>query len=503
VIVAVAMVGLPLGQVWADPVILDTVITGPLPIDVAISPDGTRAYVTNNGSGSVSVIDTTTNVTVGDPITVGSWPWGVAVTPDGSRAYVANYGGGSVSVIDTSTHATVGAPISVGGSPWDVAVTPDGTRAYVTNVSGTVSVIDTVTNRVVSGIALGVVTHGVAVTPDGAHAYVTRFGAGSVSVIDTTTNTTVGDPIEVGALPEGISIAPDGTRAYVANNGGNSVSVIDTSTKTTVGNPISIGDAPWGAAVTAEGSRVYVTNSEGNSVSVIDTATSETSGDPIGVGSGPRGIAVTPDGSRAYVVDSGSYDVSVLALQPSPPLAVTAVAGNGLITGAWQPPVFTGGQPITVYTATASPDGHYCSTDGATTCTITGLTNGTAYTVTVTARNSIGVSARSRPSLAVTPLAPVVPPLPPGTAPSPGKVTGVKAQLRKGRVTVTWRPVADVRVYRVRISKPGARTFKGWTTTTKRVFKAKVRKGKRYRFQVCALGAGGRGPVATIRFKGK
>lgn len=53
----------------------------------------------------------------------------------------------------------------------------------------------------------------------------------------------------------------------------------------------------------------------------------------------------------------------------------------------------------------------------------------------------------------------------------------------------------------MRISKPGATKYKAWKTTTKRMFKAKVKEGKDYRFQVAAEGAGGRGPVATIRFK--
>ena len=68
---------------------------------------------------------------------------------------------------------------------------------------------------------------------------------------------------------------------------------------------------------------------------------------------------------------------------------------------------------------------------------------------------------------------------------------------------ITWKAVAAATSYRVRISKPGGKKYKAWKTTTKRVFKAKVRKGKKYRFQVAAIGAGGRGPVTTIRFKGK
>ena len=115
VVLAMTLVGLPAQLVQADPVAFGTILTQAMPIEAAVTPDGSRLYVTNNGSGSVSVFDTQTNAAVGEPIPVGSWPRGLAVTPDGSRVYVANYGAGSVSVIDTSTNATVGTPITVGG----------------------------------------------------------------------------------------------------------------------------------------------------------------------------------------------------------------------------------------------------------------------------------------------------------------------------------------------------------------------------------------------------
>jgi fibronectin type 3 domain-containing protein len=124
---------------------------------------------------------------------------------------------------------------------------------------------------------------------------------------------------------------------------------------------------------------------------------------------------------------------------------------------------------------------------------VTGLTNGTPYTFTVTARNAIGVSVPSTPSGSITPT----------TATSPAKVKGVKAKVHKGTVKITWKGVPAATSYRVRISKPGGKKYTAWKTTTKRVFKANVKKGKKYRFQVVAVGAGGRGPLATIRFKGK
>jgi YVTN family beta-propeller protein len=76
-----------------------------------------NAYITNQSSGTVSVIDTATNALVGSPITVGVNPNGVVVTPDGSRVYVANFGSNNVSVIDTATNAVVGSPITVGSGP--------------------------------------------------------------------------------------------------------------------------------------------------------------------------------------------------------------------------------------------------------------------------------------------------------------------------------------------------------------------------------------------------
>ncbi|MDJ0114693.1 YncE family protein, partial [Rhodococcus erythropolis] len=68
-----------------------TVPVGVFPFAVAITPDGDRAYVTNPGSNSVSVIDTTTN-TVAATVPVIAFPYGVAITPDGGRIYVTNLG---------------------------------------------------------------------------------------------------------------------------------------------------------------------------------------------------------------------------------------------------------------------------------------------------------------------------------------------------------------------------------------------------------------------------
>lgn len=79
-------------------------------------------------------------------------------------------------------------------------------------------------------------------SPDGRWAYVTDPDNATVSVIDLTTRTVVGDPIVVGlprwmastvSWPTAIAVSPDGSRIYVAN--GDDIVVIDAATRKVVG----------------------------------------------------------------------------------------------------------------------------------------------------------------------------------------------------------------------------------------------------------------------------
>jgi YVTN family beta-propeller protein len=151
------------------------------------------AYIPDGGvPGRISVIDTATSTISGLAIPVDAVPGGIAITSDGTRAYVTNlsisqgFGNGTVSVISTTTRATL-ATLTVGGEPRGVAVTPDGRTAYVANADdGTVSVIDASTLAVTSAISVGVQPEGVVVSPDGMFLYVSTYK--NVYVVSTSSN---------------------------------------------------------------------------------------------------------------------------------------------------------------------------------------------------------------------------------------------------------------------------------------------------------------------------
>lgn len=127
----------------------------------------TRAYVASPCSQSaVIVIDTATSSVV-TTIAVEQGPFGIKITPDGTRAYVANQGTNRVSVINTATN-TVIASIPVDFTPTPLAISGDGTRVYSGNQGGnSVSAIDTVTNTVIATIPVDALPGDLAVTPDG------------------------------------------------------------------------------------------------------------------------------------------------------------------------------------------------------------------------------------------------------------------------------------------------------------------------------------------------
>jgi|GEM_PF-1210729 len=269
------------------------------------------AYVPNQTSNTVSVINTATNTVIANipVVPVGTNPYGVSITPDGSKVYVTNRLSTTVSVINTLTNNVI-ATIPVGYNPDGIIVTPDGSKVYVANLgSDEVSVINTATDAVITTIPIFMVGNPggperICVTPDGSKVYVTTNGSyyGYVTVINTATNTVL-NTIQVGTDPISASVTPDGTKVYVANKGDNSVSVINTATNAVL-TTFPVVDEPSSLCVTPDGSKIYIA-SNSQTVGVFNTATNTLISTIPLLGTLPNGISVTPDGSKVYV--TGSY----------------------------------------------------------------------------------------------------------------------------------------------------------------------------------------------------
>lgn len=174
---------------------------------------------------------------------------------------------------------------------------------------------------------------------------------------------------------------------------------------------------------------------------------------------------------------------------PASPTDAAATAGNASATVTWKAPGSDGGSPITGYTVKSLPEGKTCTTTGALTCTVNGLTNGTAYSFTVTATNDLGSSLPSSPSIPVIPLQPVV---------APGAPTGVSAVPGDSTAVVSWQaPTSDggsaALTYLVTAS-PG-----GKTCTTSGELSCTIEgltNGTAYTFTVTATNAGGTSPAS-------
>nr|WP_304598782.1 fibronectin type III domain-containing protein [Geobacter sp. FeAm09] len=108
-------------------------------------------------------------------------------------------------------------------------------------------------------------------------------------------------------------------------------------------------------------------------------------------------------GNAAYVAAATvTWSFNVAAVVPGAPTIGSASAGDTLASVTFTAPAFTGGSAVTSYTVTTNPGG-LTATGTASPITVTGLTNGTAYTFTVTATNNVGTGAASAASSSVTP----------------------------------------------------------------------------------------------------
>jgi YVTN family beta-propeller protein len=283
--------------------VLDSSLAARVPLTsrayaVAISSAGV-AYVGQPDLGNLIRADLP-NMAFTASVAVGNIPTEVAFNSTGTKAYVTNQFSQNVGVIDVASN-TQTATVPVAGNPFAVIVAPGDSIVWVTTTADSLFGINASTLQITRRQQLPIISNGFAIRDS--LLYVSTRDAGIVTEINMKT-TTVLRTFPVGGAPQGIVVSPDGTQLYIANENA-------TLQFWSLINNSSLGTTPlagrgFGLARRPTDGNLYVTTLEAGLIEVIDPATQAVVRS-IQVGGIPRRIAFTPNGRTGVVPNEASW----------------------------------------------------------------------------------------------------------------------------------------------------------------------------------------------------
>ena len=280
----------------------------------------------------------------------GEGPHEIAVSPDGRTAVISNYGkreapGASLTVVDVPA-ARVLETIDLGrhGRPHGLAWLSDEALAVTAEGSAHLLVVEPASGTIRSAVETGQrVSHMVAVAGD--RAFVANIGSGTVTVVDLAGGAKLGD-IATGEGAEGIDVSPDGREVWVSNRAADTLSVIDPRSLEVVAT-VPCPGFPIRVRLTPDGSRVLVSAARSGEVVVFDRAErreilrkkldlstvegyeKRLFGDRFGDSPVPVGLVVSPDGRTAWVAATQADAVVVVSTED--------LLVQGLLTAGHEP----------------------------------------------------------------------------------------------------------------------------------------------------------------------
>lgn len=229
----------------------------------ALTTDRSRLWVTCPASNTIEIIDTNTFEIIDTILfSVLARPMGIAMTSDGSKAYVTNDLGGFGGVLILSTvDGELLEFIHLGESQHSITFTPDESKAYVSSYMGSaISVIRTSDNTVETIPFASTAIQDAVVSPDGSHVYVSNMDGQQIEVIRTSDNMVLA-PIETDYIrPRGIAISTNGQYLFIGHYMGMDalVTMLRLSDQTVVATA-DIPSNPRRIAINRNGTRIYVT----------------------------------------------------------------------------------------------------------------------------------------------------------------------------------------------------------------------------------------------------
>jgi FtsP/CotA-like multicopper oxidase with cupredoxin domain/fibronectin type 3 domain-containing protein len=401
--------------------------------------------------------------------------------------------------------AAVGTALANATMYIDLTAQPSVTYAYgvvAFNAAGNSPASNTATITTVAGAPwapiIGTATAGnaqatVTFTPPGSN--------GGSAIIRYTVTSSPGGKTATGTLsPITVTGLTNGTSYTFTVTATNAVGTGPASSPSNAVTPVTVPGPPAVGIVTPGNAQATVAftppASTGGSAILLYTVTSSPGGvtatgtsSPITVTGLTNGTSYTFTVTAANAVGvgpaSGPSTAVTVGLLPGAPAIGVATAGNGQATVTFTPPAANGSSAVTSYTVTSAPGG-IKATGAGTPITVGGLTNGTAYTFTVTATNVIGTGPASTSSNAVTPAAP------PG-APRIGTVTAANGQATVMFTAPASNGGSPVTVYTV-TSTPGGITATGKSSP---IVITGLVNGTAYTFTLTATNAAGTGPASS------
>jgi YVTN family beta-propeller protein len=361
------------------------------PLEVLLSPDGTRLYVLCQQSEEVRVLDAVTYAQI-KTVPVGRVPRGMTLSTTGDRLFVTNSWDDTLSVIDTETLA-IAATWSVGAEPSGVVEDRAGAHLFVANrISSDVAVIDVKTGveekRLMAGRGVSYLT----ISPDGSRIFATHIYPNSsvdptplgnrtppeseITVINAARAVVVDRiPLHSIAGVFHVAISGDGRLGAVAEfhpknlvplahiEHGGYLDYTLTLFGADVGKPVEVpldeldryASQPFGVAIAPDKRRIYITLGGSESVLVIDvtrllrflhTHPRPISGSyaqdlsasgnyvvaRIAVGANPRGLTLSPDGHRLFVANRLDDTISVIDTRTNSVATTIPLAGPKIVS---------------------------------------------------------------------------------------------------------------------------------------------------------------------------
>ena len=312
------------------------------------APTGAQphAYVINEDSGSISVVETQTD-TVSMTIKVGERPRGL-VSAGGERLYVSRDDGTLIERDMYAKEESGGAKL--GRLPRSIDLSPDHrflAAAIQGNAEGGAGIVllDVATMRIAKTIPLssGKRPANAVYSPDGRWIYASAEDSPALDVIDVKQNA-VTKSIPVGPGLRGIAFIPDGSRAYVAAEHDSEVVVIDVARQAVLARVKTAG-APAGVTPHPDGKRIFVSAAGAGMVQVLDAGTNKIVAE-VEACRGPSSMALTPDGNKLYVSCGSANQVAVIDASTYKRLAQIPVGARpGKVVVSVPPPPPDGGEP--------------------------------------------------------------------------------------------------------------------------------------------------------------